>query len=100
MAFLGRLWSRPEGIGYLEIPLDRLPPPHTPRGIDRWFASLELLARLFPTWTHFAGEAIEWLWEHRLVDGLWDFGPRPGTQSYFPLSDSWRRGNNRAFDVS
>jgi hypothetical protein len=96
-ALLRWLWQRPDGIGYLGIPLNR-EPPATAGQIDRWLASLELLARSFPSWVNFARGAIDWLWNHRNEQGCWDFGTRPASISNLPLSDSWRRKENRVFD--
>jgi hypothetical protein len=97
-ALLRWLWTRPHGIGYLEVPLYGPPPCHKPGSFDRWLASLELLARLFPAWVHFARESIEWLWAQRNDQGLWDLGPRSPASVYLPLSDSWRRRQNRVYD--
>jgi hypothetical protein len=98
MALLGWLWARPDGIGYLAVRLDRIPPPRRPGPFDRWLASLEMLARLFPTWTEFAAEAVDWLWQQSSEAGCWDFGPRPDSLSDLPLSSSWRSRQNRLFD--
>jgi hypothetical protein len=91
------LWERPDGIGYLEIPLNQ-PPPTKPGPFDRWLTSLEMLARLFPTWVHFAQPQIEWLWKQRDERGYWDFGPRPSSMSFLPLSNDWRNRQSRLFD--
>jgi hypothetical protein len=99
VALLQWVWRRPDGIGYLEIPLNRKP-TEKPGHLDRWLASLELLARAFPSWVRFAGASIEWLWDQQNEQGLWDFGPRPGSISNLPLSDNWRRKYNRVFDWS
>jgi hypothetical protein len=96
-ALLQWLWERSGGIGYLEIPLNQ-PPPTKPGSFDRWLASLEMLARLFPSWVHFAQSSIEWLWRRRNQQGYWDFGPRPSSTSFLPLSDNWRNKQNRLFD--
>ena len=98
LALLEWLWNRPDGIGYLCVPLNRTPPLGKPDPFDRWLASLALLARLFPSWVNFSQEAIEWLWAQRNEQGFWDFGPRPSSLSYFPLSDSWRTKQARSFD--
>jgi hypothetical protein len=97
IAILKWLWKRPDGIGYLEIPLSGQPPVK-PGQIDRWLASLELLARTFPAWVQFAQEAIDWLWKQQNAQGYWDFGSRPGSMANLPLSDSWRSKDNRVFD--
>jgi hypothetical protein len=91
------LWEHPSGIGYLEIPLSQ-PPPAKSGPLDRWFASLEMLARLFPGWVRFARPAVEWLREQRGPEGFWDFGPKPSSVSFLPLSDDWRSRQNRLFD--
>jgi len=98
LALLDWLWNRPDGIGYLCVPLNRRPPVGKPGPFGRWLASLEMLSRLFPAWVSFAQGSIEWLWAQRNEQGFWDFGPRPGSLSYFPLSDSWKTKQVRAFD--
>jgi hypothetical protein len=96
-ALLQWLWERPDGIGYLEIPLNQSPPKKS-GPFDRWLTSLEMLARLFPAWVHFAQSTIEWLEKQRDERGYWDFGPRPSSMSFLPLSDNWRDRQNRPFD--
>lgn len=91
------LWEKPRGIGYLTISLSQ-PPPIKPGSFDRWLASLEMLARLFPSWVHFAKSSVEWLWKQRNQQGYWDFGTKPSSISFLPLSDSWRDRSNRLYD--
>jgi len=97
MALLQWLWGRADGIGYLGVPLNQ-PPSLKPGPLDRWLASLELLSRGYPRWVHFAQPSIEWLWEQSEKSGTWDFGPRPGSVAALPLSDSWRRRQDRRLD--
>ncbi len=97
LALLQWLWNKMDGIGYLEIPLNR-PPPQKPGPFDRWLVSLEMLSRLFPNWERFSQSSIEWLWTQRNEAGYWDFGPRPSSIVTLPLSDSWRNKRNRLFD--
>lgn len=96
-AMLKWLWEKPRGIGYLTVPLNQ-PPLAKPGAFDRWLTSLEMLARLFPSWAHFAQSSVEWLWYQKDQEGYWDFGPRPGSISSLPLSDNWRARQNRKFD--
>jgi hypothetical protein len=96
-ALLGWVWKNPNGIGYLELPLAH-PPPQKLGQCDRWLASLEILARGFPSWVARAQPAIQWLWRQRDARGWWDFGARPGSLENLPLSDDWRAKQNRAFD--
>jgi hypothetical protein len=95
-ALLAWLWELPAGIGYLTEPLAR-PSLGMTGKMDRWLASHEMLARLFPSWTDFAGGIITRLWEQRGADGLWDFGPKPASINTLPLSDTWRPPH-RQFD--
>ena len=97
IALLRWLWDRRDGIGYLGIPLNRLPPMKT-GPFDRWLTSLEMLARLFPNWIRFAQPSIEWIWKQRDEKGFWDFGPRPASIAYLPLSDNWHIKQNSLFD--
>ena len=97
MALLGWIWERSTGIGYITVQLGGSPPGRS-GGFDRWLASLELLARLFPSWTNFAGRSIEWIKMHASSDGYWDFGPMPSRLVELPLSDSWRNRQDRVFD--
>jgi len=97
-ALLRWLWSRPDGIGYLNVLLSAPPPCGVPGPFDRWLASVESLARLFPAWVRFARPSVDWLWAQRDDQGFWDLGPRPTFASYLPLSDSWRRRQDRVFD--
>lgn len=97
-ALLGWLWNRGDGIGYLGGPLRGVPPYEKAGRFDRWLTSLEMLGRLFPRWVDCAQEAVSWIWEQRDEKGCWDFGPRPSYVSVLPLSDSWRRRQDRRFD--
>lgn len=97
MELLRWLWSRRQGIGYLEVPLYS-PPPHKPGIVDRWLASLEMLARLFPSWVQFAQPSIDWIWAQRNTQGYWDFGPKPSSMAHLPLSDTWKERDNRQID--
>ncbi len=96
-ALLAWIWEKPGGIGYLAVSLNREPPTQV-GGLDRWLASLEMLARLFPTWVHFAQSSIDWIWQQRNPQGYWDFGPRPRALSCLPLSANWREKRNRFYD--
>ena len=96
-ALLDWVWRREDGIGYLEAPLV-CPPPQRQGEFERWMTSWELLSRLFPRRVHRARDAINWLWSEQDDSGLWDLGSRASTSTALPLSDSWRRRENRVFD--
>ncbi len=96
-ALLRWIWEKPYGIGYLKVSLNREPPMKAGE-VDRWLASLEMLARLFPTWRHFAQPSIDWIWRQRNAQGYWDFGPRPNSIAFLPLSTDWRERESRLYD--
>lgn len=98
-ALIDWVWHKEKGIGYLEIPLANLPTCFTAGMLDRLFTSLEILS-YFPSWRRHAGNIIEWLWEQRNKEGLWDFGPRASMSIYFLLSESWRKKRHRQHDWS
>ena len=89
------IWKSPEGIGYLGADLQH----PRPFRIFNWLESLEILS-LFQCWRTVAAGALDWLWDQRNTDGLWDFGSKVSRSFYFPLSDDWRRAGNRSLDQS
>lgn len=93
------LWHKEDGIGYLEESIFRQPTRQKPGRLERWFSSLELLS-CFPSWGNLAGETIQWLWEERTSEGLWDFGQRVSSCVVLPSSDSWRSKTTRKLDWS
>jgi len=57
----------------------------------------ELLSR-FSAWRHHTRHAIQWLWNQRTSESLWDFGPRASTLSVLPLSETWQKASACRFD--
>lgn len=96
-AWMRWLWEKPEGIGYLTVTL-RGEPPTKVAAFDRWLASLEMLADFFQLSAPFMEPAIQWLWEQRRPPGYWDFGLRPASSVFLPLSDGWRERDFRKLD--
>lgn len=94
-AILEWIWSSRSGIGYIEADLKN----PSPARLEPWVRSLEVLSS-FPGWRECARGAADWLWARRRDDGLWDFGRGMKTGFWFPLSDSWKRRENRAIDHS
>jgi|TARA_Y100000310_G_scaffold336490_1_gene421163 hypothetical protein len=74
-------------------------PVVTERRFPGWLAAHEILSR-FVTWPALAEQAIEWIWQQRDENGLWDFGRKTPKGHYFPLSDNWKKGTNRVIDCS
>lgn len=88
-------WNHPEGIGYLGADMNH-PQPFS---IFNWLESLEILSH-FPSSQDLMTGAMDWLWQQRNSDGLWDFGSKVSKSFYFPLSDNWRKTGNRSIDHS
>jgi hypothetical protein len=93
------VWRKNDGVNYLGVRLSDPPVGFTPSEIDRWFTSMEILS-IYPSWRDKVAPLVDWLWGKREEHGLWDFGPRSTVSCYFPLSESWRKRHNRAFDYS
>ncbi len=56
--------------------------------------------QMYPNWRVHAKRFVEWLWNQRREDGLWDFGsPHGGTGGtmHLRISESWR-GKHRTWD--
>jgi hypothetical protein len=92
-ALLDWVWHKEDGIGYLGVRLSSPDDYLDTRRMDHWLASLGLFSR-FPSWRERAGDAIQWLWDRRTSEGLWDFGPQTSAR----LSETWRSGPARQFD--
>ncbi len=90
-------WHKKDGLRYLGQRVSHAPVPLKSGSFERWLTSLELLTR-FPGWHNLAGDMIQWLWEARKPDGLWDFGPRSAHSMILPFSETWRHKTARSFD--
>lgn len=96
-SLLNWLWHKDNGMGYLEMPLVPLLHCFSPGQIDRWFTSLEIVSQ-FSGWRKRAKDIIQWLWNQRGEDGLWDFGPKASHTTFMPLSENWQKKSARKFD--
>ncbi len=93
------IWQKESGIGYYGQKVSEPPGSGHPGAIERWLRSQELLS-LLPSWRGASPGIIEWLWESRDSDGLFDLGPRSKTSVVLPYSESWRRRGARQVDWS
>ena len=98
-AFADWIWQGKKGIGYLEASLSHLPESLLTRRFDLWFTSLELISD-FPSWRNFAEDVVDWLWAQKDKKGLWNCGRETKASHCFPLSESWRKKQNRKHDCS
>lgn len=98
--FLEYYLSKPDGMFYLyDRPLCQPPEIFASRASSHYLAALEVLAEY-----HSAKEklqfAADWLSANRDETGRWDFGPKANDGIYFPLSDSWRKVEDRKKDCT
>lgn len=99
-AFVRHLLDDPAGIYYIyDRPLRHPPARFASREASRYLAALELLAD-YPAAGAELSFAANWLEQHRMPDGRWDMGREVNDKVYFPLSDSWRRGEERICDCT
>ncbi|MCE5260284.1 MAG: hypothetical protein LLG44_14680 [Chloroflexi bacterium] len=99
-AWLEYLIHKPGGIFYISgRGVIAEPPALQDPAFSGWLRAVELLS-CFPSWRTLAGEALEWLWAQRGADGLWDVGSRASRYLYWPLSETWRRREDRIIDGS
>jgi hypothetical protein len=98
--FLDFIIQNPSGIYYVYDARIADPPAlFASRRTSDYLAALEQLAGYTC-----AGEklkyAIEWLLRHRDANGEWDLGASAKDGVYFPLSDSWRKPEDRRKDCT
>ena len=64
-----------------------------------WLRALILLSR-FRRWNEFSEASLNAVWAQRNGSGVWDVGGKVARKPFtsFPLSDSWRRKENRIID--
>lgn len=96
VAFLLR---KPDGIYYVNSRRMDVFPGFQDKKIVSWLNGQEVLAR-FAAWKAFAPALLKELWGGRAEAGLWDLGKGTGHWDDLPLSESWRRIENRVIDSS
>ena len=92
--------SYPNGIAYIyDRPLCAPPEVFASRKSSWYLAAIELLAG----YAQAAGKlsfVAGWLRDNRGGDGLWDMGAAAKDGVYYPLSDTWRRPEDRKLDCT
>ncbi|MBN2004217.1 MAG: hypothetical protein JXA21_12750 [Anaerolineae bacterium] len=94
--------NSPEGIYYVYAKTIHAPvPPILSKDFWHWFQAHKLLSR-FPLWRTMSEDAVNGIWAQRTGDGLWDLGGKIARKPFtsFPLSEAWRRPENRLIDSS
>jgi hypothetical protein len=90
--------SYPTGIYYITgKPLNELPKDFTAREATYYLAAIEILADYRLAGSKL-GFVVEWLKKHQDKNGKWDMGVKVKDSIYFPLSDSWRKPEDRKRD--
>lgn len=92
--------TRPEGIYYIyDKCLSVLPETFASKKTSYYLAAIELLSgyRQAP---EKLGFVAEWLDSNKNGQGQWDLGPTAKDGVYFPLSDSWRKQEDRISDCT
>jgi hypothetical protein len=89
----------PIGIYYVYDKAIRMQPAILSKRFWGWFQAHKLLSR-FRLWSELAEGALNWIWAQRTDQGFWDLGSKVYRRPYssFPLSESWRRPENRLMD--
>ncbi len=89
------VFSRPSG----DSRICNVPETFASREAGRYLAALELLAqyRNIIDMLHFASK---WLYANQREEGNWDMGSEVKDGIYFPLSDNWKKKENRIADCT
>lgn len=96
---LAYLLHKPDGMYYVcGQRLDTLPRLDEVKFFD-WLHGHEILAR-FERWKAFSPHFMNWLWSQREADGLWTMGQDAARSFGLPISENWRRAENRKIDCS
>jgi hypothetical protein len=96
---LAFLLHKPDGIYYICTQSLDIFPHLEEKEFQSWLHGQEILAR-FSGWKAFAPEILNWLWSQRNEAGYWDMGKGVLHSYAFPLSESWRRTENRMIDCT
>lgn len=92
--------SKPDGIYYVGSgQLNILPTIFASRRTSFYLAGLEILAG-YSVAREKLGFAVDWLNSHKDGNGRWDLSSKSNDGIYFPLSDSWRKSENRIADCT
>jgi hypothetical protein len=91
----------PMGIYYVYDKVISMQPAILSKGFLGWSKAHRLLSR-FHLWKHLAQDALNWIWAQRTSQGFWDLGSKVSRRPYssFPLSETWKRPENRIMDCS
>ena len=88
------------GIVYIyNSPVNALPDDFSSKIASWYLSAMELLAR-YDCAPQKLGFFVKWLLENRDADGMWDMGTTVKDGIHFPLSDWWRKPEDRKRDCT
>lgn len=97
---LDYILSKPDGVYYMySDPLNVLPHDFASRKTSWYLTALELLAG-YESGKGKLRFAIDWLNKNKDINGQWDLGTKANDGVYFPISESWRKPDDRKQDCT
>lgn len=99
--FFDRLLQQPQGVYYMyETQLCKVPEIFASKKASRYLAVMEMLAGYRSEYCRQSLQFVaQWL-RAQEKDGCWDMGKEAKDGIYLPLSDSWRRSEDRIADCT
>ena len=99
-AMLDYVLPHKRGIVYIcKSPVNVLPEVFASKNASWYLSAMELLAA-YDSAPKKLGFAVEWLLNNSDADGMWDMGAAVKDGVHFPLSDSWRKPEDRRRDCT
>jgi hypothetical protein len=88
------------GIVYIyNSPVNVLPEVYASKKSSWYLSAMELLA-IYASAPEKLGFVVKWLLDNRDADGMWDMSAAVKDGIHFPLSDSWRKPEDRRCDCT
>jgi len=99
-AMLDYVLSHKRGIVYIyNSAVNVLPEVFASKNASWYLSAMELLAAYHSARSKL-GFVVKWLLDNRNADGMWDMGAAVKDGIHFPLSDSWRKPEDRWRDCT
>lgn len=100
LSYLRYVMNYETGIYYVyDKPLTSFPLEFESKESSKFISAFELLSKYYNSRTSsLFNDFITWLYQNRNDEGKWNMGIKAKDGLYFPLSDSWRKIENRVLD--
>ena len=99
-AMLDYIISKPDGIYYIyDKPINELPAFFASKETVRYLNAVEILSG-YKSSREKLSFVVDWLEDNSDNNGQWDLGIQSKDNIHFPLSDSWRKANDRINDCT